>query len=586
MRRTILRLLLRHGAWLVPALLYLWAVLPAPRADARDLMPFPDATEYALLAMRMAAGESPLLPIGPQLYPSRYSLVFPLMLVPFAWLTRFDPTAIWWAVVVFGLAAVFLMARVGGRLLGSRLAGGLAATFFALHPQTVNASTTAMSETALVMLFFVMLGLALPLFERRPVTWSRALTLGLVLGALTLAKAPFAWWALALTLVTGARSLKSRHWPALLAIVAGGLLCLAGDLAYRWWAFGSATVDGYEYWFPPVYTELGRVFNLRYLTRPWSPSFDAPNLGYYGAMLLGRTNDFYSRYMVPCIVVAAVGLACPRRPGRPTPLLTWLMAGWAAVGVAFCLLYFFQSPRFPMLWLPVIDLLVAWGLVRMPLWEPLRRRRLLGRPLAWWGRLVTLLALAVLMRGQLLRVHGHYHLPDDPRRREAYVDQIRSLLDLVPPGHWLLTNYQLPLVQTWRGDVGPTAALHAWYLDSALMNGHIDGIWTFGLQPRSTIPTAELAGWPASWHTAPPVLIAPDLTWGLTTQELLRLLERPVYLIVVEPPVMPHIARHYDEVIRPMLESLASVQTIHTHGDVRLYRLEGRSASPEPPDTN
>lgn len=579
MSRPMAKPLLRHAAWVLPCLLYLWGVLGAPHLAGRELLDFPDAEEYALLATRLAHGLPPVLEIGMQTYPSRYPLTVPLLMTPVAWLTGSDLTRMWWGSLLFGLLATALMARTGTWLLGSRWAGGLAAAFWALHPETVKLGTMAMSETGLTLMFLLMLAAARPWLDpsRRAGGVGRALLLGLLLGWLTLTKAPFAYWALALSALAIARGASERRWGPPIALAAAGLACLAADLVYRHWAFGDWRMNGYRYWFPAVYGELGRIFNPQYLWRPWLPGETEGNLAYYGRRVLGRTDDFYAVYMALAAAGATLCILWPGRRGRPHGRIVGLMAGWAAVGVLFCGLYFFQSQRFAHLWMPVVDWLVAWGLVCGPRWTALRR--------GWAGRLrlhrvarvMALLAILVLLRGELLRVRGYYHLANHTdRQRTAFVDQIRPMLDRVGPGQWLLTNYQLPLVDAWRPQAGPTVALNANPVDGFLMNSHVSAIWSFGLEPhgRRAAWNQWLTAVPEAWRAGPTLWIGPDEAFVLEPAARRALLSQPFYLLVVQPPFFPSVERDFETVLRPMLAAEWSLEPIQSSRDVTLY--EGR----------
>jgi hypothetical protein len=571
----------RQAAWALPCLCFLWAVLPAPRIDGHDLFPVPDAEEYALIAQRLAHGRAPLLAVGLQEYPPRYALAFPLFLAPFERLMGDDLTRLHWVAALAALAAVWMMARVGAWMLGSRWAGGLAAMFWALHVQTVEASLAVMSETTLTLGFFAALALGRPWLEpgdrRRPVGVARAAALGLVLGWLTLAKAPFAWWAAALAALALRDGLRRRRWAPFAALTACGLAWLALDVAYRRWALGGFGHDGYAYWFPLIYSDLTRVFNPRYLWRPWSTAWtDGPNAFYYGKMLLGRTHDFYSPYMPWCVAAAVIGLFWPGRRGRPGRLLVALMAGWAVLGLAFCGTYFWQSPRFLLLWMPPLDMAAAWGLIRMPFWRPLRRRRLAGWPLARWGQVAALAAILVLARGEIWRVRGLEHAPDDARRlRLPYSDQVQSLLARVPEGALLATNYQLPLVDALRPHPGPTVALNAWPEDGYYMNGHAEAIWHYKLAPRGSRPAMQrrVDPMPAAWRSGPSLLISPEDLWLVSEQEFRALLARPFYALVLKPVALPSSGRHFDATIRPMLAARARLEPIQSTPDVTLYAL-------------
>lgn len=583
-----------------------------------NLFPIPDAEEYALLATRLAQFKAPLVGVGLHDYPSRYALAYPLLLVPFAWLFHFDVTQYFWASAFFGLAAVLLIARSGRWLLGSRLAGGVAAALFALHPMTIEVATANMSETALVMMFFLMLELARPWLTRgqgdaqltdsglprsdpdgaavfgvrqlaaalpgrsllrcEPSLW-RAGLLGLALGWLTIAKAPFAYWALALAVLVFARSFVRRRFMPFIALALAGLACALADALYRRWAFGAWGMNGYAYWFPSVYMEFLKTFHWRYLFTPWDATAPAGNLRYYGEMLLGRTPEFYSKYVALCAALGGAALAWPWRRGRPSrseKKILGLMVGWLFIGFLFCGFYFFQSGRFPFLWIPAIDLAAAWGLVWITRWRPLRRGTLgrLKAPLL--ARVALLLCVALLLRGEYRRVRFADERAVATYAGLSFSRPSRTLLASVPEGAWVLTNFNLPLVEQCRATPGPTGSLYTTFLDNGypLMNGHVFSVGTQGLEPRRR--RFDVVRWlqkiPSAWENGPTELIGPDKRWNLAPGERLELFARPVYLLIVRPPFPPVTGQYLDSTVMPLLEKELWVKAVKRVGKVTLYR--------------
>lgn len=576
--------------WVIPGLIYLYAVGQASHGDGKDLWPAPDAQEYALLANRLAHFELPLIPIGLHDYPSRYSLAYPLLLTPFAWLFRFDITHYLWASAFFGLLAVVLIARTGRWILGSRLAGGLAAAFWALHPQTVWAATHNMSETAMTMVFFLTLGLARPwidLHRREDGTartiW-RAGLLGLAIGWLTLAKAPFVYWALVLAILIAVRATGRRRHAPVAAFILTGLACAAADAIYRRWAFGAWGLNGYAYWYPPVYNEILSTFHWKYFWTPWSVTSPSGNLILYSKMILGLTNEFYSPFMGIAAIASLACLVWPWRRGRPGWILVGTMAGWGVVGFCFCGLYFYPSVRFPQLWIPLVDLLVAWGLVWVPFWRPFRQVRVVR-----WARLLALGVAVLLVRGEYRRISWNTDHSTVP-----YVKILRPMLKKVPKGAWLFTNYELPLVAQYRVKPGPTGALHSYLLDCGWMNVHLFTIDTFGLQPRRLRPEARewLRKIPAAWENGPTELIGLDRAWRLTREERSQIFKRTAWLLVVSPPYSPATGRYFEQVILPLLkqdlhvvvEKKVELVLKKEIGSITLYRAEPRRPRPASPE--
>lgn len=568
---------LHAACWLAPCLLYCYAVALAPHARGADLYDQPDPQEYALLAGRLASLEQPLISIGLHDYPSRYSLAYPALLAPFAGLFGHDLTRLHWAPMLFGLIAVGMLARVGSWMLGSRLAGGLAAAIFALHPAVVAWAVVVMSETGLVMMFLLMLEAGRPWLAPTPgrlrVSSARAALLGLLLGWLTLCKAPFAWWALAMTALATAHAFEEKRWRPLAALIGGGLACAVGELAYRRWAFGSWLGDGYDYWHPSFYAEFFRVFNVRYLFEPVDAYFQTGAARCYGRMLLGRAPDYYAGPLAAIIMlIAAPAALWPGRRGRPGWAAIALMAGWLAVGGLFCGLYFFQSNRFLLLWIPTLDLLIAWALARLACWSPLRRGWTGRRRLHRVGFALAILASASLLYGEFQNVRAFYH-HSPGRQAKPLLPTIKPLLAQVPEGAWLLTNYNLPVVQRLRPSSGPTAALYSDERDAPVMNCHIFAIWRFQLEPFR--PGANSLQQPIpcpSWKTGPSVLIDPAGSFRLNAAERRTLFSKPVYLLLVTPDFSPATAAYFRDKIRPMLEQDFVLEPVQTSDGAALYR--------------
>ena len=199
-----------------------------------------------------------------------------------------------------------------------------------------------------------------------------------------------------------------------------------------------------------------------------------------------------------------------------------------------------------------------------------------GWPLARWAQAVALAAILVLARGEIWRVRGLEHAPDDARRlRLPYSGQVQALLARVPEGALLATNYQLPLVDAWRPHPGPTVALNAWAEDGYYMNGHAEAIWRYKPAPRRARLDMQrlVKPMPAAWRSGPSLLISPDDRWLVSEQEFRALLARPAWAVVLKPVALPSSGRHFDATIRPMLEARARLEPIQSTPDVTLYAL-------------
>lgn len=561
--------------WLIPCLVYGWAVLHSPTKLGRELFPTPDAIEYAMLANRLAHLEAPLIQVGVWEFPSRYPLSYPILLAPFAWV--FNVNRLWIASALMGLAATGLIARLGRWLMGSRAAGGLAALFWALHPTTLSSATLAMSEMGLMLVWLLLLELARPWIEQRGArqTLARAALAGLAVGWLSVAKAPFTYWA-------GALGLMMLLWGRRRdVLVFGGAIaaCFAANILYQRWAFGVWGMNGYRFWDPMDYTDLGVTFNLSYLTEGWKgliPGSRPPsNLEYYGRAVFGLTHDFYAPYMGVTVIAAALCAVWPRRRGRPTRPAVLLMAGWALTGATFCLLYFFQAVRFAFIWIVLADLLAAWGLIHVPLWAPLRRGPARRFGLKIWAQLIALLVAVLLLRGEWRRDRAMY-FQSDLHGRSCLADTIPALLERVPAGEWLISGYELPLIPFYRSTPGPNVALYASAQDFGLLNGHVYTTSALNLKSRRT--NKQQAQYidpiPYDWWPGTSLLINPAGHWQINAGERRRLFEgKPVWLLMARPTAFEPSTVYQRDVIWPILLKEARVELVKSLGEASLYKV-------------
>ncbi|MCE5228263.1 hypothetical protein LLG95_01520 [bacterium] len=563
--------------WLIPCLIYGWAVLHSPHRDGKDLLPTPDAIDYALLATRLAHFEAPLVQLGLWDFPSRYPMAYPILLAPFAWV--FSVNQLWIASAIMGLIATALMARAGRRLLGSRLAGGLAACFWALHPNTLAMAGLNMSEMGLMLAWLCMLEAARPWIDRsRPApTLARAALAGLALAWLGIAKAPFWYWGPLIGALMFAKG-RRRDLAAFVSVV---IACLAAHLLYQRWAFGAWGVNGYTYHSPAVYHAFWRIFNPAYMFTGWRGSIipgSVPppgNLEFYGRQVLGLTHDFYAPYMAVVVIASFICVVWPRRAGRPGWLVVALLGGWGIVGFLFCALYHFQATRFLFIWIPLADLLAAWGLVHVPLWRPFRKIRIARLRLKTAGHVAAFIVALFLLRGEWRRDRAMFFESPDGGR-PALADVIPCVLKQVPAGQWLISNFELPLMPFYRPSPGPTAALYSSPIDYGLLNGHAFEQYDLVLKPHRVNATQSsfIKPIPIEWLEGSTVLINPSGHWQITAGERRRLFEgKPVWLLMVRPK--PHIPSdtYLRDKIWPMVQSQAQCKLVAQMDDVRLFRM-------------
>ncbi len=580
----------------LPALVYLMLMAHVARVAGPDLWPAPDAIEYALLTDRLIHAEPPRLAIGPHEYPARYALVYPIFsAIPakiIEWLTALQHrdysylSRLYWVAMLFGLASVLLMARVGGWLTGSRWGGLLGALFFASHPALQRWAAVNMGETMLIMLWLALLEVLRPwlqghrsieeYFGRRNLLL-RAAGGGLLAGLLTIAKAPFIYWAVAGAFIICFHARRSRNYSLFAAFIGCGLLMAAGEGFYRHWAFGGFWKNGYAYWFPEIYESLSKTFNFRYLFHAADGS-EPGNLVYYGRLLLGHKALFFTPQFTLMIFLALTGIVIcysTRFRRSPLPALTAkILGGWLLVGILFCSLYFFQNERFPLIWTPLLDLLPAWLLVQLGregMWSPTT----LLRRFAWRAIAVCFSLILFNQQFALRRIES-----PNPGNQPAVArsQQMIPLLQEISSGDLLFTNYQLPLVQRLRPGHRSCGTLYAFAPSDRYFNGHAYQILKNNLIPFKSGRQDGISESVAPWNNTLPHLFDLNHDWSVN----LETLPSPFYyVLVVAPPYYPTVGNFWRETIEPrLLEHSNTVKPIRSIGDMTLYRVQPRVAWP------
>ncbi len=266
----------RPGSFLV-LLVLLSAALFSRYVDPRslyDLNPWPDTVEYVTGARSILLDHTFVIHINDYVLPSRYSLGFPLLIVPVLLVTGIDYThAIYTVLVLDGVLIVstFFLARI---LFGD-VAAVCATWCVVTSPTDLYAAQHIMSDlpsTTFVVLAMVPLVGSVLLSQKFPRQLILAIVSGLVLG--------YACWirqtnmmylpifALFLA-VCGASFITSRrgmlfHKTLLIISIAGAwMLTQIPIFIYNYRTFGSIGKNGYSYWVPYWYGDVTRTFSLR-----------------------------------------------------------------------------------------------------------------------------------------------------------------------------------------------------------------------------------------------------------------------------------------------------------------------------------
>lgn len=291
-----------------------------------NLEPRVDALEYATLAIRLSAGEAPMLPIGSHTYPSRYPIGFPLLLAPAAW-AGVPPERLYEVSAVFALVGIAATAVAARRIAGSGLAVW-AALLLALSPLYLRHGGMVMSDGPAAVIAAVW---AAVLLRRGP-----SLALGLLAGfacSIRLMNVPLLLGGSIAALWIGDCRARARYVVGSMV----GLLPVAVSVAAGW----SRPLGGYAFWMPEFYDPPTAAFGMQWLRA---------NLEAYGAALLGAQ---WRAALYPIVVVplAALGVCTATTDRRRVAVVAGTALGYAAL----CLGYFFTAER---LLLPVVPLLL------------------------------------------------------------------------------------------------------------------------------------------------------------------------------------------------------------------------------------
>ena len=556
----------RTACWLIPVLVYVAALALAPRTMGRDLRPAPDAMEYALLAERLARFEPPLIGLGFNDYPSRYSLAYPILLAPWFWLLGGDPTRLHWIASAFGLISVLLMVWNGRWMLGSLKAAMIGAVFWALHPAILYFATLNMSEMGLTMMFLWMLAVARPWLDptkssTRGHSTRRACLLGLIYGWLVIAKPFFIFWPVwhLVSFGLGARSRRSS-WRPLCALAGTFGATILADLIYRRWAFGEWGMNGYRYWVPDIYEHWSRVFNWRYLWSPWDPNiaFAAGNLWTYGRQLLGQGLEFYSPCIPALVAIAVIAYLrqCKKKNQAPAFRIVATFGLWLIAGGFFCAFYFFQSSRFLLIWMPVIDMCAAWGFLCLVRSGPRR----------WSKWALSLGVLAAFIVLQLPRLEGGFYRAVAGSNPTGWTSSLRTVLSDIPEEAWVWTNLDPPLVEMNRLGRRPVGAL------DARLSDHMTRIEDQGLLPHGPRAGSEAIQTELPFlSTQPTLLIDRRGEWRFPETARRRLWQQPTYFVIAEVDPTTGAPLDLDPIERQLRQEL-NIELLKVENDLRLYR--------------
>lgn len=330
--------------------------------EGPDLVPRPDALEYALAAESWCEGQGFTLELEGARYPTRYPPGFAIVAAPFVATWGIDHA--WWAALVLGSLTTLLVAFLG-RIVAGRIGFVVAGAVAFLSPAMIRSSQLAMSETSSQFCFtFAMLGAAL-------LSWRAETPRRRIFGVACLVVAfgcLIRYTNLAFVVPLVGLAMRRGHdgvvgKPRLgLAVFATGacVAALALFAARNFAIFGHPLHDGYRYWVPNLYAS-GLTFSVTYLWQPLAGLFTTGNLVAYGQQLSGLAPNLWT---LPVALLSIVGMGRAFALRRSCPCSATMMFATvftAPAIVAFYAVYAWQDPRFLEPLIPLVAVLAGNG---------------------------------------------------------------------------------------------------------------------------------------------------------------------------------------------------------------------------------
>lgn len=427
------------------ALLLRWR----PAHYAAQMLPLPDALEYAVSALALLQRGAYALYVNGVAYPPEYPFGFPLLLTPAY--AVFGPLAHngAWASLAYGLALLATAMLVTRRLFGDG-AALVAGIVLATSRQHILSSQEIMSDAASTLLILLAVYLLLRAIYGAPrdrYAFGAGLLAGLavcvrlgdIVAAIALALAVFIACA-------GRRASAVRALASFALGAAPGALAL---LAYNWFTFGDPLRSGYQHW-NPFFSDTASVFSLRYLTEA-SASDTVPTIRYYAALLLGLDSAYY---LPPFALAIAGGLvAAVRRGSSEQRRALLILALLAAANLSIYSVYRYQYPRFAMTACTALTIVGAHGVVVLVRAVAGRQREQRLHSLA---RVAAAVAVTLIAAGLLLTVawsvRDSYLFRTALRGAAWYestwrYDAVRFLNEQAPDDAWIVSALPAPYIE-------------------------------------------------------------------------------------------------------------------------------------------
>jgi len=390
------RRLLGEGLYLLGLLALCVFLLYSPRERAPLVF---DSAAYAAQSINLARGEGNTINMGGERYPGYYPAGYPLLIVPVHWVVGCDLQNGVIVNFLLGLVTLLCVYVVGRRVAGP-LAGGTGVLLlvkidvfrYVAHEAIAEMPGVAAVAVMMICVFAGWKG------ERRSAMY-RFLA-GLIGGLAVVFR--YANFGVPVALVVFAVVMpasRTSRWKTALATWMGVGAAAVVTLLHNQICYGGLMESGYS----RLGSSVLNLFSLEYILDPLAMQIDKNPWPILRATFgLGRLHPW------PVAVAALAGAICTwygRRELRLPWVLTLLTIIMMVSEGAFLSLYFYRSPLYLTLYLPLLVVLAG----AVPTWFLQRIQARSGRGVPWLPVLPLLLALAYVAP----------ELPEAPVMQEA-----------------------------------------------------------------------------------------------------------------------------------------------------------------------
>jgi hypothetical protein len=449
------------------AILLAFALLMMTRAGSRrgaELMPWPDALEYAAQAVNLDHGRGAVLHFGGYSYPSRYTEGYPLILAAALPTIGHDVARLYTVTIAIGLCAIVAIYLLALKLFG-RSSAVLAAVLLALCPVFVAYSTLVLSDVP-TMTVTILAAWALARAteeEGRPgreaalyATW---IILGFFAGFSAIMRPTNAMivGAIALALIAvpprgvGVGGIATAAAGFFVALAVMPLLQLHSNAIN----LGGALSSGYRWWVPEVYSQSGRQFNVSHLFGPTLPRNPHGNVPVYLTALLGldgmlgdQGDPRYFLYPFAATAFALVGILAVMQDRSQRIARRVVYFGLALLGLLFAVYSFdlFTETAYLLPGVVIVFITAGYGAVLANRWM----RSAFGAGARSTPRLAAAIGVVILdlLLLMALATEISVRLSAEPQQSPT-VESLQQIDSKVSPRATIVSNISLELLHLY-----------------------------------------------------------------------------------------------------------------------------------------